>query len=65
MKILQAILFLSIITLLSSACVTRTTSIEPEHRGDPAARNYGGAPKGEVIDTQRIWIWQKAFRDPK
>jgi hypothetical protein len=65
MKILQAILFLSVITLLSSACVTRTTSIEHVYHGEPAAKNYGGDSKGEILDTERIWIWQKAFREPK
>lgn len=65
MKLFYSILLCAMITLLSTACVTRTTSIDHVYHGEPAAKNYGGEPSREILGTKRIWIWQDEFRNPK
>jgi hypothetical protein len=52
MKLYQSILLLSVITGLSSACVSRTTTIE---------KGYGE----DTEDTKLVWVWQEEFRNKK
>ena len=49
MKLFQSMLLLSVITLLSSACVSRTTTTE---------KGYGD----DTEDTKIVWVWQEEFR---
>jgi hypothetical protein len=51
--------------LLLSGCVSRTVTIEPEQRGDTAAKKskYGSDPHAELVEKKIVWIWQKEFRN--
>jgi hypothetical protein len=49
MKLIPSILLLSVITLLSSACVSRTTTTE---------KGYGD----DTTNTKLVWVWQEEFR---
>jgi hypothetical protein len=58
MKLFRSLLLLSAITLLGSACVSRTTTRTPglndiNKRIDPNT--------GQIIESKTIWFWQDDF----
>jgi len=55
MKIVRSIILLAIVSMLSSACVSRTTSTSPP---------LGTNKDGKVLEKKVIWIWQDEFRNP-
>lgn len=67
MNLFNSIILLSTVTVLSSACVSRTVSIEPQHRGEipKKGKSYGSEAQDNVIEKKIIWIWQDEFRNPK
>ena len=52
MNLFQSILLFSVVVLLSSACVSRTTTTE---------KGYGE----DTNEKKLIWVWQEDFRKPK
>ena len=52
MNMLNSIILLSVVTILSSACVSRTTTVE---------KGYGE----DVTAKKIVWIWQDEFRNSK
>ena len=52
MKTIRSIILLSIVAMLSSSCISRTTSSKD---------GYGGDTEHKKI----VWIWQKEYRNPK
>ena len=55
MKLFNAIALLAAISLLTCACVSRTTTT-----GAP----LGQGEDGKVTEKKLIWIWQDEFRNP-
>ena len=55
MKLFNAIALLAAISLLTCACVSRTTTAK-------APLGQGG--DGKVVEKKLIWIWQDEFRNP-
>jgi len=66
MKTVPFILLLATL-ILSSGCVSRTTTLEPQHRGGTPSdkKNYGSDPHSKLLEKKTIWIWQDEFRTPK
>jgi len=52
MNLLKPIILLSVVTVLSSACVSRTSTIE---------KGYGE----DLTEKKIVWIWQDEFRNSK
>lgn len=52
MKTVVSIVLLSIATLLSCSCVSRTTTTKDGYGQDQTEKNI-------------VWIWQKGFRESK
>lgn len=67
MKRIATLLSLSAAAFLLNGCISRTVTIEPEHRGAQPSRKgkYGSDPQSEVVEKKIIWIWQDEFRHPK
>ena len=67
MKLSSPIILLAIIGLLGSGCVSRTTTLEPQHRGGTPSdeKTYGSDPHSKLVEKRIIWIWQDEFRNPK
>jgi len=69
MKTSISILLLSAITLFGSGCVSRTVTVEPEHRGGSSAKNkgkaFGSDPQSKFIEKKIVWIWQKEYRETR
>ena len=67
MKRSSPVILLATITLLGSGCVSRTTTLEPQHRGDTLGdkKSYGSDPQSKVLEKKIVWIWQDEFRNAK
>ncbi len=66
MKLFRSILLLAVIVLLGSGCISRTTTIDHQHRGDiPKGKKYGSKSSDELVEKKTIWFWQDDFRKPK
>ena len=52
MKTVHSIILLAVIAMLSSSCISRTTTDKD---------GYGGHSEEKEI----LWIWQKEYRNPK
>ena len=52
MKYFYSLILLSVIILLGSSCVSRTTT---------SKRGYGN----DFSEKETVWIWQKEYREPK
>ena len=55
MKLFNAIALLAAISLLTCACVSRTTTTNAP---------LGQGEDGKVTEKKLIWIWQKEYRNP-
>jgi PBP1b-binding outer membrane lipoprotein LpoB len=65
---MKKVFFLFIGALLLSGCVSRTITVEPEHRGakpSKKSKKYGSDPEGKFVDKKLVWIWQKEYREYK
>ena len=67
MKLFRSVFLLSAITLLGSACISRTVMIEHEQRGEIPlkGKGYGSETHGELVEKKIIWFWQEDFRRPE
>ena len=69
MKTSISILLLSGIALIGSGCVSRTVTIEPEHRGGSSVKKkgkaYGSDPQSKLVEKKIVWIWQKEYRETR
>ena len=65
---MRNIVLLIIGAFLLSGCVSRTVSIEPEHRGakpTKKSKTFGSDPNSKTVEKKLIWIWQKEYREYK
>jgi len=50
---------------LLSGCVNRTITVRPGYKSTITGELMGTNPADvKVVETKRVWIWQKEFRNP-
>ncbi|MEN7973554.1 MAG: hypothetical protein ABFR47_06930 [Verrucomicrobiota bacterium] len=55
MKLFASILLLAIVSMLNTACISRTTTSDAP---------LGKGKDGKVVEKKLIWVWQDEFRNP-
>lgn len=66
MKKTVSMLCLASLAAILGGCVTRTVTVEPQHRGAiPKNTSYGSDSQGKVVDKKIVWIWQDEYRTGK
>ena len=66
MKKTASIVALATCATALCGCVSRTVTVEPQHRGEmPKDKSYGSDPHSKVVKKGIIWIWQDEYRNAK